>query len=82
MNGRPPQSRRAGRQGAYAEAKYTNWMPFDPYEGEIATLPKRHRPSHILPLGEEEQCRIYERPLHPSFLRPYTSEDVFNTLGL
>lgn len=55
-------------------------MPFDPYDGEIVTLPKGLRPSHILPLGGEQLCRIYERPLHPAFLRPFTAEDVLNTL--
>jgi hypothetical protein len=81
MNGRPPQSRRSARMGNYAEAKFTNWRPFDAYEGEIATLPEKMRPRSVFLLGNEKRCRIYERPLHPRFLRPFTAEDVHRVLA-
>jgi hypothetical protein len=81
MNGRPPQSYRAGRSGAYSKEKFTNWTDFDPYHEEISALPASLQPHRVLPLGGGGECRIYERPLSPGFLRPYTGEDVARVLA-
>lgn len=76
MYGRPPQSYRYGRTGPRSKLKFTNRFPFDPYDGELDYWRKRLKPKRTLYLADDQKCQIYEQPLHPAFLRPWTCDDV------
>lgn len=76
----PPQSKRANRSNAYSESKCSNWMAFDPYRGELSTIPRNFAPVVIFPISEGENFRIFELPLHPDFMRPFDAHDVESTL--
>jgi hypothetical protein len=76
----PQQAHRSGRSNMYSASKFTNWSPFDPYEGERATLPRALAPKALFRLSEQESIKLYELPLHKAFVRPFTVQDVVNTL--
>lgn len=80
MYGRPPQSYRSGRTGARSKLKFTHRFPFDPYSGELDYWRKRLKPRRTLHLEGRQKCLIYEQPLHPAFLRPWTCDDVLLVL--
>jgi len=80
MHARPPQGRRAGRSGLYSGSRFSNWAIYDPYESEISALPRRLQPACLVPAGARE-CPVYELPLHPAFVRPFTPEDVLEALA-
>jgi hypothetical protein len=80
MNRKPQQAKRAGRSNMYSESKCTNWAPFDPYQGERAAMPRNLAPSATFRISDSEIVRIYERPIHEAFMRPFAAADVVSVL--
>ncbi len=80
MNYSAQNAKRSSRSNMYSESKSSNWMPFDPYEGERAVIQKNVRPTLIYKIGESDVIGIYERPLHAAFMRPYSTSDVVEML--
>ncbi len=86
MNVRPPQGRRAqgrraGRPNLYpASPPGGEWARYDPYESEISALPPARLllPGRRVPTGPgpRDECPVYELPLRPAFVRPFTAADV------
>ena len=78
--GRPPQSRPAGRSNLYSADRLTNWSRYDPFEAETSGRSPHLQPACVVPTGPADECPIFEMPLHPSFIRPFTAEDVRDAL--
>jgi hypothetical protein len=80
MNRTPQQSKRSARSNMYSESKYTNWAPFDPYQGERTAIPCNLTPTSSFSVSDSETCDIYERPIHEAFMRPFGASDVETVL--
>lgn len=82
MNRQHQPHNRSSRSNAYSESKCSNWMRFDPYQGELSSLPPNLKPTASYPINDDHKCRIYQRPVNHAFLRPYDADDVIQTLKL
>lgn len=77
---RGPQRGSGKRTGLYAESKCTNRMRYDAFHIEIKTLPEKIAPSAMFALADDSVLEIFERPLHPEFIRPCSIDDVLGVL--
>lgn len=77
----PQHAHRSGRSNMYSGSKFTHWSPYDPYEGERASLPLTLPPTAAFAVREGGLINIYEVPLHKAFIRPVTSQDVLDVLA-
>ncbi len=71
---------RSNRSNAYSESKSSNLRPFDPYFSEWALIRADRSPTATITLSETLQIDVYERPVHDSFVRPFTIADLERTL--
>lgn len=78
---RGPKHGSGKRSGAYAESKYTNWMPYKPVYAEIKLIPPRHVPSADFELPDGARIPIVQRPLYREFVRPCSIEDLVDFLA-
>jgi len=69
-------SHRSNRSSVYSVSKCTNWGYFDPFGSEVRNFPRRLRPVTELVIDAESTVSIFEKGLHPRFIRPYTAGDV------
>ena len=81
MNGKFHPPSRSGRSNIYSESKSTNWMRFDPYQGERTSLPRKLAPASRFQVSVSATCDIYELPLHEEFVRPFGTADVESVLA-
>jgi len=72
---------RSSRSNMYSKSKCSNWAAYDPYFGEISQIRDDQEPTAEIVLSEEVKIKVLERPLHESFLRPYTIRDIEETLA-
>lgn len=70
--GNGPKHGSGKRTGAFAESKCTNFMPYEPVYTEIKLIHLR--------LPDRIAIPIFERPLHPEFVRPCSVDDVMEFL--
>jgi hypothetical protein len=78
---RGPKRGSGPRSGLYSEEKFTNWTPFDPFAAEARRASTDRRPDASLELGPDRIVRIFEAPLQPGFVRPFSAADVRQTLS-
>jgi hypothetical protein len=71
---------RCSRSNQYSQSKLSNWAEFDPYRGEVSQIQYGHKPTTILEFDEDVKIKIYVRPLHEDFIRPYGIDDIEKTL--
>jgi hypothetical protein len=69
------------RSNAYSSQRFTNWRPHDPYWAEVEALPRKMRPRAEVDRDSAGPLGIFERPVAPGFVRPWTARDVADVLG-
>ena len=71
---------RSGRSNMYSKSKFSNWGMFDPYYAEADLVRYDAKPTKTLVITENMKVKVFERPLHEAFIRPFTLEDIEKTL--
>ena len=64
----------------YSKSKCSNWAAYDPYLGEFGQIRNDQEPTAEIVLSDDVRIKVLERPLHETFLRPYTIRDIEETL--
>lgn len=72
---------KAERSNIYSGQRFTNWSPHDPWWGEVETLPSKMRPRAEVARTGETPLGIFDRPLAPGFLRPWSVDDIVTVLS-
>lgn len=78
MAGNPRGSRQ--RSNLYSSQRFTNWSPHDPYWSEVEALPRKIRPRVKVSRDSAVPLGIFDRPVAPGFMRPWTARDVADVL--
>jgi hypothetical protein len=68
------------RSNAYSEQRFTNWRPNSPYWAEVETLNPKMQPRLEVERASETPLGVFDRPLKPGFVRPWSIGDVAEVL--
>ena len=72
---------RSNRSNAYSESKCSHWGQFNPYYAPLSQfLNGKVKPTSKIEIGEQGKIHYFETPLHRDFVRPYTFDDIVETL--